>query len=104
MPTTKFTTTIKALDDIGNLKPGAAIKDIESWEKFLEAHEVEGAKKLVTDLNSLKKLLAAEELDGGKIKTLMAKLGKETTALAGHAKSGEGEHIKKLGEKLSSAL
>ncbi len=104
MPTTKFATTIKALDDIGNLKPEAAIKNIDGWEKFLEAHEVEGAKKLVTDLNSLKKLLTAEKLDDAKIKTLMTKLGKETAALAGHAKAGEGEHIKQLGEKLQSAL
>ncbi len=104
MPTTKFATTIKALDDIENMKPEAAIKNIDSWEKFLEDHEVEGAKKLVTDLNSLKKLLAAEELDGTKIKALMTKLGKETAALAGHAKAGEGEHIKQLGEKLQNAL
>ena len=104
MPTTKFATTTKALDDIANLKPEAAIKNIEGWEKFLEDHEVEGAKKLVTDLNALKKLLGAEKLDDAKIKTLMTKLGKETTALAGHAKAGEGEHIKQLGEKLQNAL
>ena len=104
MPTTKFATTIKSLEDIQNLKPEAAIKNIDSWEKFLEEHEVEGAKKLVTDLNSLKKLLGAGELDHTKIKALMTKLGKETAALAGHAKAGEGEHIKQLGEKLQNAL
>ena len=104
MPTTKFQTTIKALDDIQKLSPEAAIKNIDSWEKFLADHEVEGAKKLVTDLNSLKKLLGEEKLDHAKIKTLMTKLGKETTALAGHAKAGEGDHIKKLGESLQSAL
>lgn len=104
MPTTKFATTIKALEDIQNLKPEAAIKNIDGWEKFLESHEVEGAKKLVTDLNKLKKLLAAEPLDGAAIKTLMTKLGKETTALAGHAKAGEGDHIKKLGEALQTSL
>ncbi len=104
MPTTKFATTIKALEDIQNLKPEAAIKNIDSWEKFLADHEVEGAKKLVTDLNKLKKLLAAEELDSAAIKTLMGKLGKETAALAGHAKGAEAEHVKKLGETIESAL
>ena len=74
MPTTKFATTTKALQDIQSLKPEAAIKNIEGWEKFLKDHEVEGAKKLVTDLESLKKLLGAEKLDDAKIKTLMTKL------------------------------
>ena len=104
MATAKFDTTIKALGDISSLKPAAAIKNIDEWEKFLDQHEVEGAKKLVTDLNQLKKLLGEEKLDDGKIKTLMQKLGKETTALAGHAKAGETEHIKKLGTALQEAL
>ena len=104
MPTTKFETTIKALSDISALKPEAAIKNIEGWEQFLEKHEVEGAKKLTTDLDHLKKLLGAEKLDDTKIKSLMQKLGKETAALAGHAKAGETEHIKKLGEALQGAL
>ena len=104
MPTTKFDTTAKALSDIKSLTPEAAIKNIDGWEKFLEQHEVEGAKKLVTDLNQLKKLLGAEPLDDAKIKTLMQKLGKETTALASHAKAGETEHIKKLGTALQEAL
>jgi len=104
MPTQKFATTIKAIEDIKSLKPEAAIKNIEGWETFLKDHEVEGAKKLTTDLEHLKKLLAAGTLDDSKIKPLMAKLGKETAALAGHAKAGESEHIKKLGEALQHAL
>ncbi len=104
MPTTKFNTTIKALEDIQSLSPEAAIKNIDGWEKFLEAHEVDGAKKLVTDLNKLKQLLGEKPLDDGKIKTLMTKLGKETTALAGEAKAGEGDSIKKLGEALQHSL
>ena len=104
MPTAKFDATIKALGDIQSLKPAAAIKNIEGWETFLKDHEVEGAKKLTTDLEHLKKLLGEEPIDDKKIKPLLAKLGKETTALAGHAKAGEGEHIKKLGEVLQSAL
>ena len=104
MPTTKFETTIKALDDISSMKPEAAIKNIEGWEKFLEQHEVEGAKKLTTDLDKLKKLLAEDDLDDTKIKALMQKLGKETAALSSHAKAGEADHIKKLGTALQEAL
>ena len=104
MPTTKFETTVKALGDIKSLKPEAAIKNIEGWEKFLEQHEVEGAKKLTTDLEKLKKLLAEDELDDTKIKALMQKLGKETAALASHAKPAEAEHVKKLGTALQEAL
>lgn len=104
MPTTKFATTTKALEDIKSLKPEAAIKNIEGWETFLKEHEVEGAKKLVTDLEKLKKLLGEEKLDDAKIKPLMTKLGKETAALAGEAKGAEAEHIKKLGEALQGAL
>ncbi len=104
MATTKFDTTIKALGDISALKPEAAIKNIEGWEKFLSDHEVEGAKKLTTDLNQLKKLLAADELDDTKIKALMQKLGKETTALASKAKPAEADHVKQLGTALTEAL
>ena len=104
MATKNFETTIKALGDIQTLKPAAAVKNIEGWEKFLEQHEVEGAKKLTTDLNKLKALLQEDELDDAKIKALMQKLGKETTALASHAKAGESEEIKKLGTALSEAL
>ena len=104
MPTTKFETTIKALGDITALKPEAAVKNIEGWEQFLEKHEVEGAKKLTTDLDKLKKLLQADELDDTKIKALMQKLGKETEALASHAKGSEAESVKKLGAALQEAL
>lgn len=104
MPTTQFETTIKALGDISALKPEAAIKNIEGWEKFLSSHELEGAKTLTTDLDHLKKLLAADKLDDTKIKALMHKLGKETTALASHAKPAEAEHVKKLGTALTEAL
>lgn len=102
--TTRFETTIKALGDISALKPDAAIKNIEGWEEFLSKHEVEGAQKLTTDLDKLKKLLAADELDDTKIKALMQKLGKETAALAAHAKGADAEHIKKLGTTLQEAL
>ena len=101
---TMFDTTIKALGDISSLKPEAAIKNIEGWEDFLEKHEVEGVKKLSTELNQLKKLLSAGELDDKKIKDLLQKIGKETTTLASHAKGGEAEKVKELGEALQKAL
>ena len=104
MASTRFETTIKALGDVESLSPEAAVKSIEGWKTFLEQHEVEGVKKLNTDLNNLEKLLKAEALDHDKIKALMQKLGKETTALASHAKAGEAEHIKKLGTALEEAL
>ncbi len=104
MASTRFETTIKALGDIQSLSPEAAVKNIEGWKTFFEQHEVEGVKKLNTELNSLEKLLKAEPLDHEKIKSLMQKLGKETAALASHAKAGEAEHIKKLGSALEEAL
>lgn len=104
MASTRFETTIKALGDIKSLTPEAAVKNIEGWKTFLEQHEVEGVKKLNTELNQLEKLLKEEPLDDTKIKALMQKLGKETTALASHAKAGEADHIKKLGTALEEAL
>ena len=50
------------------------------------------------------KLLSGEELDDTKIKALMQKIGKETSTLASHAKGGEAEKVKQLGEALQNAL
>ena len=104
MPTTRFTTTINAI------KQGAksftiekATTNIEGWEDYLSKHDHEGVKKVVQDLGKLKKLLHAKELDGEAIKTLIQKLGKDTTAVAGDSESGTSAHIKELGEALSAA-
>ena len=104
MPTTRFTTTINAI------KQGAksftiekATTNIEGWEDYLSKHDHEGVKKVVTDLGKLKKLLHAKELDGEAIKTLVQKLGKDTTAVAGEGDSGMSKHVRELGEALSSA-
>ncbi len=104
MATTRFETTIKALEDISSLKPEAAIKNIEGWETYLKDHDAEGAKKVVADLEKLKKLLAAEELDDSKIKPLLQKLGKETAALSKDEKATNASHIEKLGTALQEAL
>ena len=104
MPTTRFTTTINAI------KQGAksftiekATNNIEGWEDYLSKHDHEGVKKVVQDLGKLKKLLHAKELDGEAIKTLVQKLGKDTTAVAGDADDSMSKHVKELGEALSSA-
>ena len=104
MPTTRFTTTINAI------KQGAksftiekATQNIEGWEDYLSKHDHEGVKKVVTDLGKLKKLLHAKELDGEAIKTLVQKLGKDTTAVAGNGEDAMSKHVKELGEALSSA-
>ncbi len=104
MATTRFESTINAI------KQGAksftvekAVSNIEGWEDYLSKHDHEGVKRVVTDLGKLKKLLHAKELDGEAIKTLVQKLGKETTAVAGDETTASAGHIKQLGEALSSA-
>ncbi len=104
MATSRFETTLNAL------KQGAksftvekAVSNIEGWEDYLSKHDHEGVKRVVTDLGKLKKLLHAKELDGEAIKTLVQKLGKETIAVAGDEKTATANHIKELGEALSTA-
>lgn len=104
MATTRFETTIKAL------KEGAqaftidkATTNIEGWEKYLETHDHDGVKKVVTDLGKLKKLLHAKELDGEAIKKLIGTLSKDTIAVAGKDEAGSSAKIKELGEALAEA-
>ena len=104
MATSRFETTLQAL------KQGAksftvekATNNIEGWEEYLSKHDHEGVKRVVQDLGKLKKLLNAGELDGNAIKDLVHKLGKETTAVAGHEEGGSAKHIRELGEALSKA-
>ena len=104
MPTTRFTTTIKALHEgAKSFTADKAVKNIESWEEYLSKHDHEGVKGVVTDLGKLKKLLQAEELDGKAITTLVHKLGKETVKVAGEGETANAQHIKELGEALSAA-
>ncbi len=104
MSTTRFETTIKALKEgAKSLTVEKATTNIEGWEEYLSKHDHEGVKRVVTDLGKLKKLLHAKELDGEAIKTLLGKLGKETTAVAGEDTTASGSKIKELGEALSSA-
>lgn len=104
MPTTRFTTTIKALKEgAKSFTAQKAVTNIESWEEYLSKHDDAGVKSVVTDLGKLKKLLQADELDGKAILTLVHKLGKETVKVAGDGETGNAKYIKELGEALSEA-
>lgn len=101
---TRFETTIKAIQaGAKSFTIEHATSNIEGWEEYLSKHEHDGVKKVTQDLTKLKKLLAAEELDGDAIKTLIAKLGKDTVAVAGDEKTASAKHIKELGEALTEA-
>ena len=86
------------------MKPAAGVKQIEVWDGELENLEVSGVKGLHTDLQALKKALEAGEPDGGKIKTLLAKIGGDTTRIAGRVDNEKvAEQLKTLGEQLTQA-
>jgi peptidyl-tRNA hydrolase len=104
MSTTRFQTTLQAIKQGAKaLTIDKAISNIEGWEEYLSKHDHEGVKKVVQDLGKLKKLLHAPELDGEAIKTLVHKLGKDTTAVAGDSETATSQHIKELGDALSHA-
>lgn len=100
----QFDATIKHIaDGIKGFTVAAATKNIEGWEATLEKIDSPGAKAIVKDLESLKKHLHAKELDGEAIRKLVAKLGKETVAIAKKSDSGKAEKIQALGEALTHA-
>jgi hypothetical protein len=100
----QLATTIKHVKDgVKGFTISAAVKNIEGWEETLGKLEVTGAKTMVRDLERLKKLIQAEEIDGDAVKTLIAKLGKETVTFAGRTEGAKAERIKELGEALNSA-
>ena len=104
MATTRFETTIKALQDgAKSFTVEKAVTNIEGWEDYLSTHDHKGVKAVVADLGKLKKLLQSDELDGTKVKDLMHKLGKDTTAVAGEDTTGSSSKIKELGELLSKS-
>ena len=100
----QFDATIKHLkDDIKGFTVAAAVKNIEGWEATLEKIEVPAAKAIVKDLESLKQHLHSDKIDGAAIKKLVAKLGKETVAIATKSDSKNAEKIKSLGEAITHA-
>lgn len=100
----QFDATIKHIKEgVKGFTVSAATKNIEGWEATLEKLDAPGAKAIVKDLESLKKALHADELDGKAIQKLVAKLGKETVAIAKKADGDKAEKIQALGEALSDA-
>ena len=100
----QFDATIKHIKDgVKGFTVAAATKNIEGWEATLEKLDTPGVKGIVKDLENLKKHLHAKELDGEAIRKLVAKLGKETVALAGKADSKNSEKVRALGEALAGA-
>ena len=100
----QFDATIKHIKDgVKGFTVAAAVKNIEGWEATLEKLDAPGVKGITRDLESLKKHLHAKELDGEAIRKLVAKLGKETVAVAGKADTKNGEKAKALGEALTHA-
>ncbi len=100
----QFDSTIKHISDgVKSFTVAAATKNIEGWEATLEKLDTPAAKTIVKDLELLKKHLHADKLNGEAIRKLVAKLGKETVAIAGKTEGKGAEKIKALGEALSHA-
>ena len=100
----RFTTLANALDKgIESMKPDAGVKQIEYWENELKDVEVSGVKGLLHDLESLKKKLQSDDVDGEAVKTLLAKIGGETTRIAGRSDDKIQDKLKEVGEKLEAA-
>ncbi len=100
----QFDATIKHITDrVKGFTIAAATKNIEGWEATLEKIDSPAAKTIIKDLESLKKQLHADELNGEAIRKLVAKLGKETVAIAKKTEGKNAEKIQALGEALSHA-
>jgi hypothetical protein len=100
----QFAATIKHIGEgVKGFTISAAVKNIEGWETTLGEMEAPGVKAIVRDLGKLKGLIQEKEIDGEAVKGIVAKLGKETVALAGKAESKHADKVKQLGEALSSA-
>lgn len=97
----QFDSTIKHLTDgVKSFTVAAATKNIEGWEATLEKVDSPAAKTIIKDLESLKKHLHADPLNGEAIRKLVAKLGKETVAIAKKTEGKGAEKIQALGEAL----
>ena len=100
----QFDATIKHIKEgVKSFTVAAAVKNIEGWEATLEKVEAPAAKAIVKDLENLKKHLHADKIDGDAIKKIVAKLGKETVAIASKSEGANAAKIKALGEALTEA-
>ena len=84
--------TLDILSDPTAAPPGAVAADIDRWKAELQALGPSGD-TIIGDLNALKAALAA----GGDVRSILAKLGRATTAAAG----GD-VNLQTLGSQLSS--
>ena len=100
----QFAVTIKHISEgVKGFTVSAATKNIEGWEETLSNVDSPAAKTIVKDLEALKKHLHADPLDDVAIRKLVAKLGKETVAIAKSADGEKAAKVKSLGEALSQA-
>ena len=98
----QFDATIKHIKDgVKGFTVKAAVSNIEGWEATLEKSDAPGVKTLVKDLETLKKHIQGDKPNGEQIKKILAKLGKETVALAGKSEGKNAEKAKALGEALT---
>ncbi len=101
----RFTTLAHAFDKgLEHMTAAAGVKQIEYWETELKDVELSGVKGLLHDLEALKKKLQADPVDGEAVKNLLAKIGGETTRVAGRADDEKvAAKVKEIGEKLEAA-
>ncbi len=99
----RFVATENAFEKgVDHITPTAAVKLIDDWEVALKDVDAPGAKAIVRDLEALKKALHADQPDAEKIKTLVGKLGAETTKIAAHATESTKDKVANLGKTLSA--
>lgn len=101
----RFTTLHNQLEKgLESVKADAGVRQIEYWENELKDVEVSGVKGLTHDLESLKKALAADEPDAARVKSLLHKIGGETTRVAGRVDDEKvAAKLKEVGEMLEKA-
>ncbi len=101
----QFEATIKHIKEgVKGFTISAAVKNIEGWEATLEKLEVSGKQTVIKDLESLKKQLQSDEINTSRVKSLVAKLAKETITMSGKAEGKNAEKVKQLGEALNAAV
>ena len=97
----QFAATIKHIQEgVKGFTISAAIKNIEGWEATLSEMDNASVKSVLTDLGQLKKALQKDEVDGEAVQKIVAKMGKDTIALASKTDSKKADQVKALGAAL----
>jgi len=103
-PMPQFAATIKHIQEgVKGFTISAAVKNIEGWEETLKDVDEPGVKNVTRDLGSLKKHLQAAHIDGDAVSKLVAKLGKDSIALAGTTDSKVADQVRAIGHALEQA-